>query len=84
MLRTINMRGSSASTKDGMGDGTGSGLRLNRRRFLRTVGAHAAQGYLHLRPTSAADFECSLGQHNAGRPAGGSVTPLGPRRASPA
>jgi diguanylate cyclase (GGDEF)-like protein len=57
--------------------------RVEQQQFLRTVGAHAAQGYLHLRPTSAADFECWLGQQNAGRPAGGSVTPLGPRRVGP-
>ncbi len=58
--------------------------RPDQQRFLRCVGVDAAQGYLHLRPTTAEDLARWLARRTADRtgddhPAG-SVTPLGSRR----
>ena len=54
--------------------------RVDQQQFLRSVGAGAAQGYLHLRPTSAPGFEQWLDQQNAAWQQGGSLRPLGSRR----
>ncbi len=58
--------------------------RPDQQRFLRCVGVDAAQGYLHLRPTTAEDLARWLERRSADRavdvhPAG-SVTPIGSRR----
>ena len=50
--------------------------RIEQLQFLRSAGADATQGYLHLRPTPAPDFGSWLEQENAARRRGGSVTPL--------
>jgi diguanylate cyclase (GGDEF)-like protein len=55
--------------------------RMDQLRFLREVGAHAAQGNLHLRPATAADLVRWLRQQDAVHRAGGTVTPLDQRRA---
>ena len=57
--------------------------RLDQQAFLRTVGADAAQGYLHLRPTPAPEFAAWLRrqQQARGRP-DATVTLLDPRRAT--
>lgn len=57
--------------------------RLDQQRFLEAVGADAAQGYLHLRPTPASEFAAWLRKHQTTPPArgAGTVTPLNPRRA---
>jgi diguanylate cyclase (GGDEF)-like protein len=60
--------------------------RVDQQQFLREVGAHAAQGNLHLRPSPAADLRCWLDRHNAARNAGGpggaTVTALDQHRAA--
>jgi sensor c-di-GMP phosphodiesterase-like protein len=56
--------------------------RVDQQRFLEEVGADAAQGYLHLRPTPALEFATWLRQRRSVAPAkgAGTVTPLEPRR----
>ncbi len=56
--------------------------RLDQQQFLEEVGADAAQGFLHLRPTPAPAFAAWLRQRALpARPTGnGSVTQIGPRR----
>jgi diguanylate cyclase (GGDEF)-like protein len=59
--------------------------RLDQQEFLEQVGADAAQGYLHLRPTPAPEFGTWLRQRGPSGPGPGArsvVTPLGPRRTS--
>jgi len=58
--------------------------RLDQQQFLEQVGADAAQGYLHLRPTPAPEFAIWLRQRGPVARAKGAatVTPLGPRRTS--
>jgi EAL domain-containing protein (putative c-di-GMP-specific phosphodiesterase class I) len=57
--------------------------RVDQQQFLEQVGADAAQGYLHLRPTPAAEFTSWLRQRGKVATKGtGTVTPIGPRRTS--
>jgi diguanylate cyclase (GGDEF)-like protein len=42
--------------------------RLDQQRFLASIGTDAVQGFLYLRPTTAADFGCWLETHLAGLP----------------
>jgi len=56
--------------------------RLDQQEFLQDVGADAAQGYLHLRPSPAPEFAAWLAQRPLPARARGNrkVTPIGPRR----
>ncbi len=56
--------------------------RVDQQRFLEEVGADAAQGYLHLRPSPAPEFTEWLRQRvaHATQTGNGTVTPLVPRR----
>jgi EAL domain-containing protein (putative c-di-GMP-specific phosphodiesterase class I) len=54
--------------------------RVDQQQFLRDVGADSAQGYLHLRPSPAADFARWLEHRNAAHQENASITLLGPRR----
>jgi diguanylate cyclase (GGDEF)-like protein len=56
--------------------------RLDQQQFLEQVGADAAQGFLHLRPTPAPEFGVWLRQRAAPVKSvgNGSVIPIGPRR----
>ena len=54
--------------------------RVDQQQFLREVGADSAQGYLHLRPTAAADFAQWLERHNTAHRESAAVTALVPRR----
>jgi EAL domain-containing protein (putative c-di-GMP-specific phosphodiesterase class I) len=56
--------------------------RLDQQEFLQDVGADAAQGYLHLRPSPAPEFAAWLEQRPLPTRARGNrkVTPIGPRR----
>ena len=57
--------------------------RVDQQQFLEEVGADAAQGYLHLRPTPAPEFTAWLRQRGTVAVKGaGTVTPIGPRRTS--
>ncbi|WP_433556576.1 putative bifunctional diguanylate cyclase/phosphodiesterase [Pseudonocardia xinjiangensis] len=54
--------------------------RIEQLQFLRSAGADATQGYLHLRPTPAPEFGSWLEQTNATRQEAGSVPRIGPRQ----
>jgi diguanylate cyclase (GGDEF)-like protein len=60
--------------------------RLDQQRFLASIGTDAVQGFLYLRPTTAADFGCWLETHLAGLPrsrgAGDVVIPFVPRHSA--